>query len=70
MVVWFFSYDYDLSRSVQNSFNTSADSKTLPMWKRFDDRFFWNKFLQQDLISKAKDDPSFNAFILPVMLGC
>ena len=50
------------------------------MWKRADDRFFWNRFLQSDLINfrlgdgqsvrqQGRQQPGVDAFILPVMFG-
>lgn len=72
----YFSYSLDLT----NSFQRQAQSEqSLPMWKRADDRFFWNKFIQSDLIDFAMGTGSsrqyggqqigVDPFILPVMFG-
>ena len=73
----YFSYSFDIT----NSFQRQAQSDpSLPLWKRADDRFFWNKFLQSDLIDFATGGGSASGlrggqqvgadpFILPVMFG-
>ena len=73
----YFSYSFD----VTNSFQRQAQSDpSLPLWKRADDRFFWNKFIQSDLIDFASGAASGSGlrggqqigadpFILPVMFG-
>ncbi|PTU20758.1 hypothetical protein P175DRAFT_0458427 [Aspergillus ochraceoroseus IBT 24754] len=73
----YFSYALDLTNSFQRQ---SQSDVTLPMWKRADDRFFWNRFLQSDLIdfSLGEHDttnvrygpqPGVDPYILPVMFG-
>ena len=73
----YFSYSLDLT----NSFQRQAQSDlTAPMWKRADNRFFWNRFIQSDLINfrlgnepslrqPGRQQPGVDAFILPVMFG-
>ena len=73
----YFSYSLDLT----NSFQRQAQSDpSLPLWKRADDRFFWNKFLQSDLTDFATGGGSAsglrggqqmgaNPFVLPVIFG-
>ncbi len=73
----YFSYSFDIT----NSFQRQAQSDpNLPLWKRADDRFFWNKFVQSDLIDFAGGAGSGSGlrggqqvgadpFILPVMFG-
>jgi hypothetical protein len=71
----YFSYTFDIT----NSFQRQAESNPSdPLWKRADDRFFWNRFLQSDLIDlrhgKSRyghhgEQPSVDPFILPVMSG-
>ena len=75
----YFSYSLD----VTNSFQRQASSDpSLALWQRADDRFFWNKFIQSDLIEFARGAPSgaglrqnagyqtgADPFILPVMFG-
>ena len=43
----YFSYTHDITNSFQRQ--AEADLST-PLWKRADDRFFWNHFIQSDLI--------------------
>ena len=71
----YFSYSFDIT----NTFQRQAQSDPRqPLWQRTDDRFFWNRFIQSDLIDFANGvgvrnqgghqygaDP----FILPVMFG-
>ena len=73
----YFSYSFDIT----NSFQRQAQSDpNLPLWKRADDRFFWNKFVQSDLIDfaggagsgsglRGGQQAGADPFILPVMFG-
>jgi hypothetical protein len=71
----YFSYTFDIT----NSFQRQAESNTSePMWKRADNRFFWNRFIQSDLIElrhgktrfgQHSEQPAVDPFILPVMSG-
>lgn len=56
---FFFSYDHDLSTSVQTS-----SSSTLPLSKRFDPLFFWNRNLLSPFI-----DAGHHNFALPLLQG-
>lgn len=56
---FFFSYDHDLSTSMQ-----SSSSSTLPLCKRFDPLFFWNRNLISPFI-----DAGHNHFALPLLQG-
>lgn len=60
----YFSYTYDLTHSLQRLNEMSNEKKSLPLWARLDERFWWNKHISQDLIA-AK----LNAWILPAMMG-
>ncbi|KAJ5579914.1 uncharacterized protein N7459_005899 [Penicillium hispanicum] len=73
----YFSYSLDLTNSFQRQ---SQSVPAIPMWKRADDRFFWNRFIQTDLIdfSLGENDtsgirygpqPGVDPYILPVMFG-
>jgi hypothetical protein len=71
----YFSYTFDITNSLQRQ--TESDA-AVPMWKRADDRFFWNRFIQSDLIDlrigksrfgQHREQPGIDPFILPVMFG-
>lgn len=73
----YFSYSLDLTNSFQRQSQGPSD---LPMWKRADDRFFWNRFIQSDLIDFSLGEsnkggirygpqPGADPYILPVMFG-
>ncbi|KAI9834607.1 MAG: hypothetical protein M1826_000009 [Phylliscum demangeonii] len=75
----YFSYTMDLT----NSFQRQAQSeKGQPLWKRADERFFWNRFIQTDLVdfrlggglgsaSRQRGSPQrdVDPYILPVIYG-
>jgi hypothetical protein len=56
---FFFSYDHDLSTGLQ-----SSSGSTLPLCKRFDPLFFWNRNLLSTFI-----DSGHNNFVLPLLQG-
>ncbi|KAI1762320.1 putative SAC1 protein [Hypoxylon sp. FL1150] len=70
----YFSYGVDLTNSFQRQ--ASADISS-PLWMRADDRFFWNRFVQSDLInfrqmgnrSQPGSQPGVDPYILPVVWG-
>jgi hypothetical protein len=72
----YFSYSFDLTNSFQRQ---SESDHSLAPWARADDRFFWNRFIQSDLIDlrlgkntrfgKQRPLPAVDPFILPVMFG-
>lgn len=74
----YFSYSFDLTNSFQRQSNYTDPSA--PLWKRADDRFFWNRFIQSDLIDfrtgggggfkqRNRQQPGTDPYILPVMFG-
>lgn len=73
----YFSYSLDLTNSFQRQSQSPSD---IPMWKRADNRFFWNRFIQSDLIDFSLGEnnangihygpqPGADPYILPVMFG-
>jgi hypothetical protein len=73
----YFSYTLDITNSFQRQ---SQSDMNLPMWKRADDRFFWNRFIQSDLIDFSLGEhnttsvrygpqPGVDPYILPVIFG-
>ncbi|CZT44586.1 probable synaptojanin-1 [Rhynchosporium secalis] len=70
----YFSYSLDLTNTFQRQ---SQIDLSAPLWKRADDRFFWNKFIQSDLIdfrsmgtrNHQGQQPAVDPYILPVIFG-
>lgn len=75
----YFSYSFDITNSFQRQ---ASSNPSHALWQRADDRFFWNKFAQSDLIRFATGITSGSGFrqhgvhqtgadpfILPVMFG-
>ncbi|KDN52776.1 putative SAC1-recessive suppressor of secretory defect [Tilletiaria anomala UBC 951] len=72
---FYFSYTYDLTSSMQRQTRLAEQLggpeqlNGLPMWKRADDRFFWNRHLQERLISLSETDARVASFIQPCLFG-
>ncbi|KAI9854480.1 MAG: hypothetical protein M1813_000996 [Trichoglossum hirsutum] len=76
----YFSYSFDITSSFQRQAKSNV---LLPLWRRADDRFFWNRFIQTDLIDfrtgggsggghqrqQSTQQPGADPYILPVMFG-
>ncbi|KAK4208526.1 SacI homology domain-containing protein [Rhypophila decipiens] len=70
----YFSYSIDLTNSFQRQ---AQQDRSVPLWQRTDDRFFWNRFMQSDLIDfrnqggKGQPAPQrgVDPYILPVIFG-
>ncbi|KAH0537175.1 hypothetical protein FGG08_006000 [Glutinoglossum americanum] len=76
----YFSYSFDITSSFQRQGQSNV---LLPLWKRADDRFFWNRFIQTDLIDfrtgggsggshhrqQSTQQPGVDPYILPAMFG-
>ncbi|KAH9662391.1 phosphoinositide phosphatase SAC6 [Citrus sinensis] len=60
----YFSYDTNLTLSVQRLNTLGDESKLLPLWRQAEPRFLWNNYLMEALIDN-KLDP----FLLPVIQG-
>lgn len=60
----FFSYETDLTLSLQRANSFSDVRKLQPLWKQADPRFLWNHYILEDLIEN-KLEP----YILPVVQG-
>lgn len=69
----YFSYEFDLTSSMQRQMQQGAglSSASVPLWKRADERFFWNFHLQERFIQHAQQNPDedMSAFIMPAMFG-
>lgn len=75
----YFSYSFDITNTFQRQAHVDP---SVPLWKRADDRFFWNRFVQSDLIDfrgglntgyghrhPSGQHSEVDPFILPVMYG-
>uniref|UniRef100_A0A6J0T0K2 Phosphatidylinositide phosphatase SAC2 isoform X2 n=1 Tax=Pogona vitticeps TaxID=103695 RepID=A0A6J0T0K2_9SAUR len=62
---FYYSLTYDLTNSVQRQ--SACEKTTLPLWKKVDDRFFWNKHMIEDLINICKSEVDF--WIIPIIQG-
>jgi hypothetical protein len=70
----YFSYSFDITNSFQRQ--AQLDSSQ-PLWKRADERFFWNRFIQSDLIDfrssgsrqQHGQQSGVDPYILPVIFG-
>ncbi|PSN63258.1 hypothetical protein BS50DRAFT_612517 [Corynespora cassiicola Philippines] len=74
----YFSYSFDVTNTFQRQVHADP---AVPLWKRADDRFFWNRFVQSDLIDfrgglgsgygrhSTNQQPEVDPYILPVMYG-
>ncbi|PNY18817.1 Phosphoinositide phosphatase SAC1 [Tolypocladium capitatum] len=67
----YFSYSIDLTNSFQRQ--SQADSSS-PLWMRADDRFFFNRYLQSDLIDfrrgGSRNQPGSQHGVDPYILPC
>ena len=68
----YFSYSIDLTNSFQRQ---ALGDDSQPLWSRADDRFFWNRFVQTDLIDfrlatgRGAGNAAVDPYILPVICG-
>lgn len=67
----YFSYSIDLTNSFQRQ--SHADT-SLPLWQRSDDRFYFNKYLQSDLLdfrrNGSRNQPGTQGNVDPFILPC
>ncbi|BEI82641.1 hypothetical protein CcaverHIS002_0305090 [Cutaneotrichosporon cavernicola] len=69
--MWF-SYSWDLTNTLQRQKvleDAGKGPNREPLWKRADDRFFWNRFLQDRFINLTENGTDLSRFILPAMFG-
>ncbi|XP_051946437.1 phosphatidylinositide phosphatase SAC2-like isoform X2 [Xyrauchen texanus] len=62
---FYYSLTYDLTNTVQRQ-GALGDSD-LPLWKKVDDRFFWNKHMIKDLINLKV--PQVDFWVIPIIQG-
>lgn len=58
---FYFSYEHDISGSLAQRSHTGS---SIPLWKRFDELFFWNRHLIKPFIDSGLD-----SLVLPLMQG-
>lgn len=63
---FYYSHTLDLTNTIQRQYKLETDSVE-PLWKRADERFFWNKHLLKELLD-AGDDLS-SHWIVPIIQG-
>ncbi|WVR08761.1 hypothetical protein IAU60_005819 [Kwoniella sp. DSM 27419] len=70
--LWF-SYGWDLTNTLQRQQEQDEGGNgkaSVPLWKRADDRFFWNKYLMGKMIDYTENGGvDLSRFILPIMYG-
>ncbi|XP_034519250.1 phosphatidylinositide phosphatase SAC2 isoform X2 [Ailuropoda melanoleuca] len=62
---FYYSLTYDLTNSVQRQ--SAGEKDFRPLWQKVDDRFFWNKYMIQDLTEIGTPDVDF--WIIPIIQG-
>ncbi|XP_061601760.1 phosphatidylinositide phosphatase SAC2 isoform X2 [Cololabis saira] len=62
---FYYSLTYDLTNTVQRQ--GELEKSNLPLWKQVDDRFFWNKYMIQDLIDLQVPEADF--WVTPIIQG-
>ncbi|XP_029416598.1 phosphatidylinositide phosphatase SAC2 isoform X3 [Nannospalax galili] len=62
---FYYSLTYDLTNSVQRQ--STGERNGCPLWQKVDDRFFWNKYMIQDLTEIGTPDVDF--WIIPIIQG-
>mmetsp|Transcript_27506 Transcript_27506/g.27169 ORF Transcript_27506/g.27169 Transcript_27506/m.27169 type:complete len:369 (+) Transcript_27506:2-1108(+) len=63
---FYFSYDYDLTHSMQRAANFSDKQSASYLWERADYKYFWNSFLSEDFMNAGASDviiPIINGFV-------
>eukprot|EP01100_Stratorugosa_tubuloviscum_P008289 TRINITY_DN344_c2_g1_i1.p1 TRINITY_DN344_c2_g1~~TRINITY_DN344_c2_g1_i1.p1 ORF type:complete len:590 (+),score=188.30 TRINITY_DN344_c2_g1_i1:42-1772(+) len=63
---FYFSNSFDITNRLQNQFDNNQNSLS---HKKYCERFFWNQFLLEPIISIIEENSKFNQFILPIMMG-
>ncbi|XP_073540702.1 phosphatidylinositide phosphatase SAC2 isoform X2 [Phyllobates terribilis] len=62
---FYYSWTYNLTNSVQRQSTTEVLDQ--PLWRRVDERFFWNRQMLQDLMELEEDHG--RSWILPIIQG-
>ncbi|XP_046383561.1 phosphatidylinositide phosphatase SAC2 isoform X1 [Ischnura elegans] len=62
---FYFSLTGDLTNPLQRQYNMKTEG--IPLWKRVDDRFFWNRNMLDDVIKL--ENPRADFWIVPIIQG-
>lgn len=62
--LFYFSYNYDLTHSIQTLVTSPMEFHQNPLWQRADPNYFWNRHACEELIDAQTHD-----FIIPVING-
>ncbi|CAF1112317.1 unnamed protein product [Adineta steineri] len=63
---FYYSRTYDLTNTVQRSVN---QDENIPLWKRADERFFWNRQMLSELLNLADKEHLDSQWIQPIIMG-
>jgi hypothetical protein len=62
--LFYFSYEYDLTHSLQTLLTSSMEFHSNPLWQRANPSYFWNRHACEELVEAQAHD-----FIVPVING-
>ena len=66
---FYYSLDGDLTSSIQRQSESTYD-KSAPLWKKADERFFWNHFMLSDLLfAQVRDIQSYNPIFVNIIFN-
>ncbi|XP_050379320.1 phosphoinositide phosphatase SAC6 [Argentina anserina] len=60
----YFSYEANLTLSLQRLNDLGGESKVLPLWRQAEPRFLWNNYMLENLIDNKLD-----SYLLPIVQG-
>lgn len=68
---FYYSHSIDLTNSLQRQTTNASTYHSDPLWARADERFFWNRYLMNDLIDyrRKENDTNIDSYILPITYG-
>lgn len=61
---FYFSYDYDLTHTLQNIVAFTPEQQRMQIWERCNYNYFWNSYLSEELMEALAHD-----WILPIING-
>ncbi|CAF1090830.1 unnamed protein product [Adineta ricciae] len=63
---FYYSRTYDLTNTIQRALD---QDETIPLWKRADERFFWNRQMLNEFIEQADKKHFDTRWIQPIIMG-